>query len=374
MQQFAQLLHKVMAAAGLEVRLAGPQSIVGAMYPDELGIGKWLGYVDRFLIFPFRLRQLATWADVVHICDQSNAMYVQWVRAKPCVVTCHDMLAIRSALGEIPQNPTRWTGRIFQRRILRGLRRAQFVACVSEHTRSDVLRVAKRILSATSVVSNALNYPYCPMNPAEAIRRCGGLGLPTNRPFLLHVGGNDWYKNRQGVLGIFRNLASLPEFQSHRLAMVGSAWTNAMRTYVRDFGLSDRTHELIDVPHEDLHALYSRADALIFPSLYEGFGWPIIEAQACGCPVFTTGRPPMTDVGGKAAVYIDPSDEAAAAHAIAAGLKERNVLVSLGLVNAKRFSTERMVQGYLDAYRTVLASRSSAMDPSKTREKTRSQQ
>jgi glycosyltransferase involved in cell wall biosynthesis len=326
------------------------------MYPNETGIGKWLGYVDRFLIFPPQLRKLAAWADVVHICDQSNAMYVEWVGEKPHVVTCHDLLAIRSALGEIPENPTRWTGRMLQRWVLRGLRRAQLVACVSEQTRSDVLRVVGRALAGTSVVSNALNYPYSQMEHDNAIRKCSGLGLHAERPFFLHVGGNDWYKNRQGVLRIFGTLASLPEFKLHHLAMVGKPWTSAMRAYIRDIGLSGRIHEVIDVSADVLHALYSRADALIFPSLEEGFGWPVIEAQACGCLVFTTARAPMTEVGGQAAVYIDPSDEVAAAQAIASGLKQRDLRVPLGLENAKRFSTERMLQGYIDAYRSVLES------------------
>ena len=73
-------------------------------------------------------------------------------------------------------------------------------------------------------------------------------------------------------------------------------------------GLRDRVIELTNITNEDLRALYSKATALLFPSLREGFGWPIIEAQACGCPVFTSDRVPMTEVGGDAAIYLDPTD------------------------------------------------------------------
>ena len=76
--------------------------------------------------------------------------------------------------------------------------------------------------------------------------------------------------------------------------------------------------EVVEPSDEDLRSLYSGAAALLFPSLYEGFGWPLIEAQSCGCPVITSNRSPMTEVAGSAALYIDPANESAAAALIAA--------------------------------------------------------
>lgn len=78
------------------------------------------------------------------------------------------------------------------------------------------------------------------------------------------------------------------------------------------------------------------------------------EVQACGCPVATTGQAPMTEVGGNAAIYIDPNDPAGAATAIAEGLARRTALVEAGLRNAQHFTSERLVAGCLDAYRHVL--------------------
>ena len=353
MQRFAEMLREGLTAAEHEVRLVCPPVWLGRLRRGETGLAKWIGYLDRFLLYPPLLRRQIRWADVVHICDQANAVYVRHIRAKAHLVTCHDMLAIRAALGEIPESPTGWTGRRYQRWILHGLRRAQAVACVSGQSAQELQRVAGMPEARVTVVHNALNYPYRPMATAEAEAHLQALDLDPARPFFVHVGGNQWYKNRLGVLRLFAELIRQPAFARHRLVMAGKTWTGTMRALTADLKLSDRVDERVEVSNEQLRALYSRAEALLFPSLAEGFGWPIAEAQACGCPVVTTGRPPMTEVGGEAAIYIDPADPAGAASRIAAALTERERLRTAGLENAARFSSEVMINGYLRSYAVV---------------------
>jgi glycosyltransferase involved in cell wall biosynthesis len=145
-------------------------------------------------------------------------------------------------------------------------------------------------------------------------------------------------------------------FERHHLVTAGKPWTPRLRDLVQSSGLAGRIHEWTEVSNEELRALYSIAEALLFPSLAEGFGWPIVEAQVCGCPVVTSNRAPMTDVGGAGAVYIDPEDEAAGARTIAEALTRRDALVKAGLLNAQRFSRTEMAVGYVDAYQSVLGS------------------
>lgn len=353
MQRFSALLQRLGTEAGHEVRMVNPEPVLAKLNPTANGVGKWLGYIDRFLLFLPRLRGAAAWADVVHICDQANAMYVPLLKDKPHVLTCHDMLAIRSALGEIPGNPTSWTGRILQRWTLSGLRKAQRIVCVSEQTRSECVRVTKLSEDRIVLVHNALNYSYSPMPPAEASSRLTKLGIQTSRPFLMHVGNNNWYKNRQGVLRIFSALRNLPEQQSMMLVMVGKRWTSAMREYVSQAGLLDHVQEINEVTDEDLRAIYSMAEALMFPSLQEGFGWPVLEAQACGCPVFTSDRTPLTEVGGDGAIYFDPQRESEAAQVIVNGLSDKYGMRARGFANVARFSERAMVLGYEAAYGDV---------------------
>jgi len=356
MQRFAQMLREGLTPAGHEVRLVRPPVWLGRLRRGETGLAKWIGYLDRFVLYPPLLRRQIRWADVVHVCDQANAVYVSHLRGKPHVITCHDLLAIRAALGEIGDSPTGWSGRLYQRWILRSLRRARAVACVSHQTAEELRRVADIPKAHVTVVHNALNYPYRPMPTAEADAHLHALALDPGQALFVHVGGNQWYKNRLGVLRLFAELVRQPAFARHRLVMAGKPWTGAMRALAADLKLTDRVGERVEVSNEQLRALYSRAEALLFPSLAEGFGWPIAEAQACGCPVVTTGCAPMTEVGGDAAIYIDPADLPAAAQTTARALMDGARWRSAGLDNARRFSTQAMVEGYLQCYAAIAGS------------------
>jgi glycosyltransferase involved in cell wall biosynthesis len=341
MQRYAAVLEAGFTAAGNDVRLIRPSARAG-----KTG-GKWAGYFDKFVLFPRELRRALDWADLVQICDHSNAIYVEYLESRPHVVTCHDMLAVRSALGEFPGYPTRWSGRRLQHMILNGLARARNIVCVSEATRADVERLVPGGDRNVTCIHNGLNYPYAPMPREEAARRLAALAVPQDRPFILHVGGNQWYKNRAGVLKIFALLRK--RIPNLLLVMAGKPWTVGIRELARELRLEDSAVELSGVSEEDLRALYSRAEALLFPSLAEGFGWPVAEAQACGCPVVTSNRAPMTEVGGAAATYIDPLDHESAAIAVASVIgSRRSVKPGAG------FSTAVMIDGYLAFYRSLL--------------------
>jgi glycosyltransferase involved in cell wall biosynthesis len=358
MQRFAILLRDGLLAAGHEVRLIKPSTILRGGSATNSGLGKWLGYVDKFIFFPFSLWFAAFWADMVHVCDHSNAMYVGCVHGMPHVVTCHDVLAIRAAAGEIPASRPGLTGRILQRWILSGLRRAQRIVCVSEQTAKELMLMPGIHRDRVQVVSNAINYAYSPMPQDQAWGLLASLGLVAGQPYFLHVGGNQWYKNRLGVLRIFYHLAQFPPYAGHRLVMAGKDWTEEMRSFMANSGMQDRIVKLTELDNEQLRALYSMADALLFPSLYEGFGWPIIEAQACGTIVVTSARPPMSDVAGKnAAILVNPEEELAAADTIAGTLlADTTELQKCGYENSTRYSVDAMVSGYLDAYDSVWAS------------------
>jgi glycosyltransferase involved in cell wall biosynthesis len=362
MQRFAGLMEKGLTHAGHEVRILRPQSIAGRLHPSG-GVGKWLGYVDKFGVFPSNLKSALAWANVVHICDHSNSFYTKYLQTKPHIVSCHDLMAVRSALGEIPRQLTRWSGQRLQQLIVKGLVQAQHVVCVSEATRRDLFRITKLPEQRVSRIYNSLNYPYSRMGRDEAITRIRKLQIDLGETFFLHVGGNHWYKNRAGVLRIFSSIRKLIPQRNPKMVMVGKPWTDEMRRFVSENGLNDVTFELPGIGDEDLRALYSTAVMLLFPSLEEGFGWPIIEAQACGCPVLTSGRPPMDEVGGAAAIYVDPEDaEVAAASAVLALDREAD-LRQASVRNAARFTIAAMTEGYLSVYEKVCSQNSSDFWP-----------
>jgi hypothetical protein len=133
MQRFANMMLRGLTTADLPVEMIQPQPYLGRVTFAGPFVAKWLGYLDKFLIFPWRLK----WAlakqspELVHICDHSNAMYAARIQGLPVVVSCHDLLAVRGALGEVPDTPASATGKYLQRWILSGLRRATAIACAS---------------------------------------------------------------------------------------------------------------------------------------------------------------------------------------------------------------------------------------------------
>jgi hypothetical protein len=110
-----------------------------------------------------------TWADVVHVCDQGNAPYLRYLQGMPHVVTCNDLLAIRSARGEFSDWPTGATGKLYQKFILDGFNRAEYVACISEATRQDVARITRVPQEKVTVIYDGLFYPYSPMAEAKVL-------------------------------------------------------------------------------------------------------------------------------------------------------------------------------------------------------------
>src|SRR5580698_9682077 len=185
MRRFAGMLEAGFAKSGHEVRQLRPSVRAGSLARSESGV-KWLGYIDKLVLFPKVLREATEWAEIVHICDHSNSVYLKYLEGRPHVVTCHDLLAIRSAQGEISRHDTRWSGRRLQGMILGGLGRARKIVCVSDATREDVIRMVPGAGSEGKEVTriyNGLNYPYSPMERDEAEPRLQALGLVPDRPF-----------------------------------------------------------------------------------------------------------------------------------------------------------------------------------------------
>jgi glycosyltransferase involved in cell wall biosynthesis len=351
MLRYAAFLREELARRGHAVQQVAPGVVAGRCLPPGHKLHKWLGYIDKFILFPLMLPFLVRKAEVVHVCDHSNSPYLGWIWRQARVITCHDALAIRSALGHFAQNPTGGSGRQLQRWILGNLPRATCIIHVSEKTRQDFLALLAKPVPG-EVIPHSLPWPYRPADAAAvaACRREFGL---EGKDYLLHVGGNQWYKNRLGVLRIYAELKQRERFRSTVLVMAGKPFTRAMRDWCAARPGSD-VIELTGLANGQLQALYSGALALLFPSLEEGFGWPILEAQACGCPVITSGRPPMNEIAGDAAIYIAPEEPGAAAETILAALEDRSALREAGLRNVQRFAVEQALAGYEAVYRRAI--------------------
>ena len=368
MPLFAGHIVSGLRESGVDVKVWKPKPFFYRL-PFPTGFKKWLGYLDQFVVFPMiarsRLRQLP--ADTIFIyADQALGPWVSLAEGRPHAVHCHDFLALRSSLGEIPQNPVSRTGKVYQSWIRRGFNKGKNFICVSHRSSQDLQRFLDTPSSASiDVVHNGLDQRFSPLGQSEAFQLLAGAAVRSiENGFVLHVGGNQWYKNREGVLSIYSEYVKeatcpLP------LLMVGAPPSARLEAAASAIAPPGKVMFVVRPDTEVVRAAYSSAAALIFPSIAEGFGWPIIEAMACGCPVLTTNEAPMTEAGGDAATYLpvfDPSAEADWARqcalilvsVLARDSDARDKCRREGLSHAARFNSQTVMRRYLGIYRSIL--------------------
>ncbi len=358
-----------MRARGHDVEIWSPVAFFYRL-PVAQHLKKWPGYIDQFLIFPqqVRTRLRRVKSDILFVfADQALGPWVPLVSSFPHVIHVHDFMALRSALGEFPQNPTTWTGRVYQHYIRNGFIKGKNFISISCKTQQDLTRLLGNTQpNISAVIYNGLNYPFTPLISDRAFQILVDSGLSVPREgFLMHVGGNQWYKNRLGVLSIYKAYCEqipnpLP------LWMIGGRPTSELLLESSSLDPKGKVIFLQGIDSEALNAAYTLSRALIFPSLAEGFGWPIAEAMACGCPVLTTGEAPMTEVAGDVATYIPPMPHGTgreewahnAAKSLldllgrdsvkAAEIRERSIR------HAQSFTPEKALDAYEGVYRSII--------------------
>jgi glycosyltransferase involved in cell wall biosynthesis len=273
--------------------------------------------------------------------------YVAPLRLRcPSVVTVHDVHHL--AHGRLRQ----WPRRLLLGQIVRrSVRRAAAVIADSRYSRDEVARAYGLPASAIDVVWLAPNHGLSGAAPEDA-----AAGMPVEGPYVVAFGGITPNKNVARLLEAFA-LARHRHGVSQRLVVVGR-----LPASVRP----ERADGVVATGYLDEAALarvLRQADALVFPSLYEGFGLPVLEAMAAGVPVICSNVTAMPEIAGDAAVYFDPRDVGAMASTIALVCRDdalRRDLAARGLVRAAAFSWERAARETLAVYRRVLASHPAA--------------
>lgn len=370
MPRFSKMLEEGMTMRGHEVEVWNPSPY---LYRLPLGkLRKWMAYIDQFLIFPLvaktKLRRSAG-NTIYVVTDHALGPYVPLVADLPHVIHCHDFLAQRSALGEIPENPTAYTGRKYQSFIRNGYSKGKNFISVSEKTRTDLETFLGHKPQLSEMVYNGINENFVPLPVAESRATLGELfKLDLSSGYLLHVGGNQWYKNRIGIVQLYNQWraaygTTLP------LLLVGEEPSTELLSSYSESPYKSDIHFLSNVGDQNICMAYSGATLFMFPSLAEGFGWPIAEGMASGTLVLTTNEAPMTEVAGDAAFLVDrmPMDpqlqaswaiSAAAVlqQAVALSPEERQQYLDKGLRNVARFNLENALNEIEEIYKTIIPS------------------
>jgi glycosyltransferase involved in cell wall biosynthesis len=256
------------------------------------------------------------------------------------------MLAVRAAFGDAstackPSPIGIW----LQRLILAGLQRAGAVVFVSEATRQDYVRfMANLACQRQVVIPNALNAPFSadpqvfPLTPTEAHQ------LPAT-PYLLMVGSALPRKNRSLALQLLERLGGESPYS---VVFAGAPLPEAEQAFRDNHPLGHRLISIERPSHSLLNHLYCQAHALLFPSFSEGFGWPLVEAQTCHCPVIASATTSIPEVAGDGALYAEPTDvDAFLSHVhTLENSAERDRMIALGCANARRYDQAGVAEAY----------------------------
>ena len=350
MYLYANLLKKIIKNRGHRVEILR-SAVVLNKYNFKIKIlKKYLGYIDNYIIFGFKLYNKIKKNDVVHICDQANSILFPFLKTKNLILTCHDLINVK-LLSSKSLKRLSITGNIYQRLILHFIKKFKKIICVSESTKKDLIKITNIKKKNIQVIHNALNQDFQPMKQRKRKKILNKKKL--NFKFFLHVGGNNWYKNKEALVCIFSEFLKIEKNKNYKLILAGKKISEELELLIEKLKLKNSIINLVNLNNETICALYSDAEALIFPSITEGFGWPIIEAQACGCPVFTSKFRPMTEIGKDSAYYFNPNKQIESAKIINSKLKFKNTIIKKGFKNLERFKLSIISKQYLDFYKNL---------------------
>lgn len=347
MDRYANLLVSIYQEYG-EVTVKRPSEVITCLPGLGTLARKYLAYVDKLIIFPILLLLCSQKFSLVHIADHSNAFYSFCFSKKKCIVTCHDLLAVRGARGDRDSACTASAlGPILQRLIMAGLRNSRRLLFVSNTTHADYERLGGGPKTQrNTVILNPLNANFKSSIGDHELRKDELLLIP-KRPFILMVGSSLPRKNRALALSLVERLG---RSGSYNIVFAGAPLTAEELEFQSNHSLGSRVISIVRPSHELLNYLYCKAHALIFPSLSEGFGWPIIEAQASDCPVVASTKTSIPEIAGSGALYAEPHDTdqfCKHVHSLE-NSKFRNEMIRQGRHNLQRFDGNRVKESYLD--------------------------
>ncbi len=253
--------------------------------------------------------------DIFHSSD-----WVQPPTKAKKVTTYHDLVPLKYPQWSHPKIVA-----VHKRRLELVEKEVDLVITVSEATKKDLLEISRIPEEKIVVIYEGVEdrYKILPKNEVKAFK--DRYNLPET--FILAIGG----------IGERRNLANIKQATKNYNLVV--------------------TRETVNIPHDEMPLLYNAADLLLYPSFYEGFGLPILEAQACGTPVITSNLSSMPEIAGEAALLVDPEDIEAITKQIKSIMESKTLQQELsekGLKRAKEFSWMKCAEDTINAYRKVM--------------------
>lgn len=314
-------------------------------YP-KLSEKRQINSAVKYLVYPCIVKTKVKKENIKHVTSQDLAYLLELVKLKKTIVTCHDLIPWVYDNNRLPT----WKMNI------KGLKKADRIITISEYSKSEIIKHVGYPEEQISIASPAVDHNnYYVKRDKTIVRK---LGIPDNYKVILYVGSEQPRKNVPFLFEAISQLKKkLPEI---KLLKIGTPQVPGAREKLikltETLGIQNEVIFVGYVSENDLTEYYNAAELFVFPSLYEGFGLPPLEAMACGTPVITSNLTSLPEVVGDSAITADPYDVNAFAEAMYALLtdeKLREKIMSKGLKRAKLFSWEKSAQETLKAYKSL---------------------
>ena len=376
MDKYAHRLHDWLESGepGLEVRLAAHIGELTREKRDGRGSGGFIRwwtqpvdpsrvvlpgplqgpqrYAARYFFYPRRLKRECKRADVVHILDHTYAHMLTRTRRRPGVVTVHDLMPVI-----VLRSPTGGWREGIRNRLLKGtlkaLRQADRYVVGTEWLKRELamwLGDDRKI----RVVPFGVDRAFFTESPGARERGRRDWAIPEDAFVVLHVGST---VDRKNVPLVIETVARLrPEADTY-LLQVGGKFSGEQERLIDRLGLRAAVRSVRSADEAVLRRAYRAADVLLFPSLYEGFGFPMLEAFASELPVVASSAGGLKEVAGDAAVIVDGRDPLSyveAIEALSSDPDERDVLIERGRRRAKEFAWQRTALQTAAVYRELI--------------------
>jgi len=341
----------------LEIQNYSPS---GAIIPRnrQLPILKGVNdYLVRFWYYPKLVKGLRS--DIFHIVDHANAYLIGSLDTAKAVVTCHDLMTLKLSRGEIPYGYEDTKGSWFASGAFKyssaHIPKANKIIAASFSTKSDLVRLLNCKAKGIKVIYYGIDRVFSRMIDRERVSMQRRVVAGRARFVLLNIGSRSAYKNFAGLLHAFRHIVRRYGKEVFLIRIGGVSKKNL--GFIEKFNLRPYMRILPWMPPSELTFFYNLADLFVFPSLYEGFGWPPVEAMACGLPVVSSDKGGLKEAVGEAAYIIDPYDANNISSGIIKALEEsslRGALIAKGLERAKRLKWEDAARETNQIYRQIL--------------------
>jgi len=317
---------------------------------NKITFGIRLRY-SKYLCYPLKIAKQQ--GNINHIVDQSYSYLLNFIDSDRSIVTVHDLIPIigweKKVMGlTYPHYP------LLYKLSISSLHKARAIIAVSENTKKDLVKYCGISSDKISVIYNGINKVFRSEPKVKRLSLRRNFHFP-DKAYVILITGYQEYKNHLTSFKVIDKLQGVLKKTVQLVWLGGTA--DQCEKLSKQVDLDNSVIRLSGLNLEQLVSLYNSVDCLLFPSWYEGFGWPPLEAMACGVPVICSNVGPIPEVVANAAITHDPSDIDGLVNSVKTVLTDedkRNSLIDSGYSNIQRFSWDRCASQVESLYQQVL--------------------